>query len=244
MKAAVLSLALLASVGPAHVGTLAHAATPPSQTGPYALGLLFRGSAWTPARTPATDSIQAGHMANIGVMWEAKRLVAAGPCSGDPSLRGIFVWRVDSLAEIPAMLAGDPAIASGRLRADLHRWHAEPGIGDEYRAAHERGVARDSMVSFSLVLLRRGPAYSSKGTPEAKRVLSEHAKHTAKLRAEGLLVLGGETEGTSDVDGLLVFNADTAQARRLVDADPAVKSGRLVAQVWKWWTALGTVPGH
>lgn len=237
MKAVALTIALLASAG------LAHAATPPSQTGPYALGLLFRGPAWTPERTPATDSIQAGHMANIGAMWEAKRLVAAGPCSGDPSLRGIFVWRVDSLAELPALLAGDPAIASGRLRADVHRWHAEPGIGVEYRAAHERG-ARDSMVSFSLVLLRRGPAYSSKGTKEEKHVLSEHSKHAAKLRADGLLVLGGETEGTGDLDGLLVFNADTAQARRLVDADPAVKSGRLVAQVWRWWTALGTVPGH
>jgi uncharacterized protein YciI len=242
MKAVALTLALIASVA------LAHAAgpvpgTPPTVTERYALGLLFRGPAWTPTRTPATDSIQAGHMANIGVMWEARRLVAAGPCSGDPSLRGIFVWQVDSLAEIPAMLAGDPAIASGRLRADVHRWHAEPGIGVEYRAKHERGE-RDSMVSFSLVLLRRGPSYTSNGTPEEKRLVSEHAKHAAKLRADGLLVLGGTTAGTSDLDGMLVFNADTAQARRLVDADPAVKSGRFTAQVWKWWCALGTVPGH
>lgn len=237
MKAFALTLALVASVAGAH------AAPAPTPAAPYALGLLFRGPEWTPARTPATDSIQAGHMANIGVMWAARRLVAAGPCSGDPSLRGIFVWRVDSLAEIPALLAGDPAIRSGRLRADVHRWNAEPGIGDEYRAAHEHG-ARDSMVSFSLVLLRRGPAYTSNGTPEEKRALSDHEKHAAKLRSDGLLVLGGTTEGAGDVAGVLVFAADTAQARRLVDADPAVKGGRYVAQVWKWWTALGTVPGH
>jgi uncharacterized protein YciI len=237
MKAVALVLALIAFVA------IAQATPSPRPTGPYALGLLFRGPAWTPERTPATDSIQAGHMANIGVMWDSRRLVAAGPCSGDPSLRGLFVWRVDSLAELPAMLAGDPAISSGRLRADVQRWSAEPGIGDEYRAAHERG-ARDSMVSFSLVLLRRGPSYPSTGTPEEKRALSDHAKHAAKLRTEGLLVLGGTTDGTGGVDEVLVFHADTAQARRLVDADPAVKSGRFVPQVWRWWTALGTVPGH
>ena len=242
MKVFALTLALIASVAGAHAAGPVPGA-PPSPAGPYALGLLFRGPEWTPGRTPATDSIQAGHMANIGVMWEARRLVAAGPCSGDPSLRGIFGWRVDSLAEIPALLAGDPAIRSGRLRADVYRWNAEPGIGDEYRAAHERG-ARDSMVSFSLVLLRRGPSYTSNGTPEEQRALSDHEKHAAKLRGEGLLVLGGATQGTGDVTGVLVFAADTSQARRLVDADPAVKSGRYVAQVWKWWTALGTVPGH
>ena len=242
MKAAAFTFALIAFVAVAHAAEPVPG-TPPPQTGPYALGLLFRGPAWTPARTPATDSIQAGHMANIGVMWEARRLVAAGPCSGDPSLRGIFVWRADSLAEIPALLAGDPAIRSGRLRADVHLWSAEPGIGDAYRAAHERG-ARDSMVSFSLVLLRRGPSYTPNATPEEKRALADHAKHAAKLRSDGLLVLGGSTEGSGDVEGVLVFDADTTQARRLVDADPAVKSGRYVAQVWRWWTALGTVPGH
>jgi hypothetical protein len=30
----------------------------------YQFGLLSRGPSWTPERTPRTDSIQAGHMAN------------------------------------------------------------------------------------------------------------------------------------------------------------------------------------
>jgi hypothetical protein len=64
------------------------------------------------------------------------------------------------------------------------------------------------------------------------------------MRREGLLVLGGSTEGLADVRGMLVFAADTAYARRLVEADPAVKSGRFVPQIWKWWTGHGTVPGH
>jgi uncharacterized protein YciI len=244
MKAIALALALLATAPAALRAAVLSAPAAPA-TERYALGLLYQGPAWSAERTAASDSIQAGHMANIRAMADSGRLVAAGPCAGDPSLRGIFVWRVDSLAALPGLLADDPAIRSGRLRAEVYRWHAEPGIGEDYRAAHAREPgAPDSMVSFSLVLLRRGPSYTSNWTPAVKRVLSAHAKRAGKLRHDGLLVLGGSIEGLGDARGLLVFAADTARARRLVAADPAVKSHRFVAQVWQWWTARGTVPGH
>ena len=47
----------------------------------YRLGLLVRGPGWTPGRTARTDSIQAGHMANIGRMWRHGALLAAGPAA-------------------------------------------------------------------------------------------------------------------------------------------------------------------
>jgi uncharacterized protein YciI len=246
MKPVALALASLSLLA-LHPGVVraGKTTTPAPATERYALGLLYRGSQWTPERTPRTDSIQAGHMANIRAMWSAGKLVAAGPCAGDPQLRGIFVWKVDSLAELPELLQGDPAIQSGRLRAELHHWYAEPGIGAEYRARKQADpAARDSMVTFSLVLLQRGPAYTSNWTKQVQRVLRDHAKHAEKLRAEGLLVLGGSIEGLGDPRGMLVFAADTARTRELLAADPAVKSGRFVPFIWQWWTALGNVPGH
>jgi uncharacterized protein len=246
MKPVALTLALLALLASQPVAVRAGKAPAPAPaTERYALGLLYRGAAWTPERTPRTDSIQAGHMANIRAMWEAGKLVAAGPCAGDPELRGIFVWKVDSLAELPELLQGDPAIRSGRLRAEVHNWYAEPGVGEDYRARKQADpAARDSMVSFSLVLLQRGPAYTSNWTNQVKRVLNDHAKHAEQLRRDGLLVLGGSIEGLGDPRGLLVFAADTARTRQLLAADPAVKSGRFVPRIWQWWTALGNVPGH
>lgn len=223
----------------------AAAAGAPPATERYALGLLWRGPAWTPERTPRTDSLQAGHMANIRAMWQAGRLVAAGPCGGDPVLRGIFVWRVDSLADVPPMLEGDPAVRAGRLRCETHRWIADAGVGDDYKArksANPQG--RDSMVTFSLVLLQRGPAYTSNWNAKVKRVLAGHVKHTDRLRREGRLVLGGAVEGIGETRGLLVFAADTAATRKLLAADPAVKSGRFVPRIWQWWTAYGNVPGR
>lgn len=211
----------------------------------YALGLIWKGPAWTPGRTAHGDSVQAEHLRNNQRMFEAGRLLAAGPCGGNPELRGIWVWRVDSLAEIPALLAGDPAIQEGRLRCEVHRWYADPGIGADYRAAKQRNPAkRDSMVTFSLVLLRRGPSYTSNFTPKVKKVLAGHGRHTAKLRREGRLVLGGSIEGLGDTRGLLVFKADSARTAKLLAADPAIKAGRFVPEIWRWWTAHGVVPGH
>lgn len=243
MKTVALALALLLLLPVASRAGRKPAPAPATER--YALGLLYRGATWTPERTPRTDSIQAGHMANIRAMWESGRLLAAGPCSGDPSLRGIFVWQVDTLADVPEMLKGDPAITSGRLRADVRTWYADSGVGAGYRARKQADPAGgDSMVTFSLVLLQRGPAYTSNWTPKVQRVLRDHAKNAEKLRADGLLVLGGSIEGLGDPRGLLVFAADTARTRALLAADPAVKSGRFVPQIWQWWTALGNVPGH
>lgn len=238
-----LALVLAATLtAPGFAATGAAPAPPPER---YALGLIWKGPAWTPERTAHGDSVQAAHLGNNQRMYEAGRLVAAGPCSGNPQLRGIWIWRVDSLAEIPELLAGDPAIQERRLRVEVSRWYADPGIGDDYRAAHQRDpTARDSMVSYSLVLLRRGPAYTSNWTPKVKKVLEAHGRNVAKLRGQGALVLGGSIEGLGDTRGLMVFAADSAGTAKLLAADPAVKSGRFVPEIWKWWTARGVVPGH
>ncbi len=207
----------------------------------YALGLIWKGPSWAPGGSAHGDSVQAAHLANNRRMFATGRLCAAGPCSGDPSLRGLWVWRVDSLAEIPPLLALDPAIQEGRLRVEPVRWRADAGIGDTYRAAYERDPgAPDSMVTFAIALLRRGPA----GGPGAAKTMAAHERHLAKLREQGALVLGGPIEGPGEARGLYVFATDSTRAARLVAADPAVRSGRFVPQIWRWWTARGVVPGH
>lgn len=207
----------------------------------YALGLIWKGPNAVPGRSAHGDSVQAAHLANNLRMFEAGRLCAAGPCAGDPSLRGLWIWRVDTLAEIPALLAGDPAIQEGRLRVETVRWTADAGIGDTYRAAHQRDpAARDSMGTFAIALLRRGPAGAADDPASARA----HEGHLERLRRQGVLVLGGPIEGAGEARGLYVFATDSSRAAQLVAADPAVKAGRFVPQVWSWWTAHGIVPGH
>ena len=95
---------------------------------PMYFAFLTRGEKWTPEKTPATEEIQKGHMANINRLAEMKKLIAAGPFGDNGRLRGIFVFRVSSLEEAKALTATDPAVQAGRLAMELHTWMVPEGI--------------------------------------------------------------------------------------------------------------------
>ena len=223
----------------------AHAGTPePQASVRYQLGLLSRGPAWTPETNAHTDSIQAGHMANIVRMAAQGALVAAGPFERAGDLRGLFVFAPDA-DSLEGLLAADPAIASGRLECRLFTWVAPPGLGEEYRQRRrEDPSANDSMVTFGWVMLHRGPKYDSRPTPAVEKLIKEHFEYTEKLRASGALVYAGAIEGTGDLRGVLVMHGDSAAIARAVKADPAVRAGRFAPSILRWWTAWGTIPGH
>jgi uncharacterized protein YciI len=100
----------------------------PMRIVPVYFAFLVRGEKWTPEKTPATEEIQKGHMANINRLAEMKKLIAAGPFGDDGRLRGIFVFRVSSLEEAKALTATDPAVQAGRLAMELHTWMVPEGI--------------------------------------------------------------------------------------------------------------------
>jgi uncharacterized protein YciI len=102
-------------------------ATPIKMTTAY-LGFLSRGPKWTPEKTPATEELQKAHMANINRLAEMKKLVVAGPFGGNGKLRGIFVFRVDSLEEAKKLAETDPSVQAGRLAIDMHPWLVPEGV--------------------------------------------------------------------------------------------------------------------
>jgi uncharacterized protein YciI len=92
------------------------------------LAFLVRGEKWTPERTPQTEEIQKGHMANISRLAEMKKLVVAGPFGDNGRLRGIFVFKVGSLAEAKELANTDPAVQAGRLALLIHPWSVPEGM--------------------------------------------------------------------------------------------------------------------
>jgi uncharacterized protein YciI len=98
----------------------------------YTFVLLRRGPSWTAEKTPETQKIFEGHMANIQAMGKAGKLVLAGPfdapADDKAAYAGLFVLDVASEAEAHALLAGDPAVASGRFTVELRTWFGPAGI--------------------------------------------------------------------------------------------------------------------
>ncbi len=93
----------------------------------YVFGLLLRGPKWTKEVTEETKKLQDGHMANINRLAQAGKLVLAGPFVDDGDLRGVFIFKVPTLAEAQALTDTDPAVAAGRLKIELHRWMVPEG---------------------------------------------------------------------------------------------------------------------
>ncbi len=123
------ALILLAALGLATVA----AALPPPEAGEYEMttyqvAFLRRGPAWTPGSTPELEKLQAAHLAHIGKMAESGKLIVAGPFSDGGELRGMFIFRVDTLEEARTLAEQDPAVKAGRLVLEWHPWFAAKNI--------------------------------------------------------------------------------------------------------------------
>jgi uncharacterized protein YciI len=104
---------------------------PPAASGapePYVFGLLLRGTNAAQIPREEATKIQEGHMANIRRLAEAKKLVVAGPFIEGGERRGIFLFKVASLAEAQSLADTDPAVIAGRLRIEVHPMDVPAGL--------------------------------------------------------------------------------------------------------------------
>jgi uncharacterized protein len=108
---------------------------------------------------------------------------------------------------------------------------------------------RVDLEAFELVLLRtpeNPPAYDD---AELERIQAEHLAHHARLRESGQIVTNGPVRDQPDVSlrGLTFYRTGSLeQSRRLAEADPAVRAGRLAIEIMTWYCPPGTMskPGR
>lgn len=72
--------------------------------------------------TAIINKLQAGHLANIGKLAKAGKILVAGPFGDDGNWRGIFIFDCETKEEVEQLLNTDPAIAAGRLAYEIHPW--------------------------------------------------------------------------------------------------------------------------
>lgn len=123
-QAAVILIAALALAGPAR----ALPAPDEYEMATYQVAFLRKGPSWTPADTPELKKLQEAHLAHIGKMADTGKLIVAGPFTDGGDLRGMFIFRADTLEEAKALAEQDPAVKAGRLVLEWHSWFAARNI--------------------------------------------------------------------------------------------------------------------
>lgn len=104
----------------------------------YYVGFLYSGSKTAPEESAETEALQKAHLANIQRLFEEGKLLLAGPFTDGGDLRGIYVFRVGSMAEAMALAETDAAVKAGRLRLEFHPWFAAKNITVTARAVPAR----------------------------------------------------------------------------------------------------------
>jgi uncharacterized protein YciI len=168
-------------------------------------------------------------------------LAAAGPMEDDPTtISGIFLFKTASLEEARRIAALDPTVVEGRNTIDVHTWLAPAGIGDAYfQWKKDDPKAEDVMEAHAFCILLRNPrSAAAAAQPDA-----ENEAFVESLHGSGLLAAAGSTEGDPGIAGILIFKSDSIDdARKALGGDPAVASGRMVAEFHRWWSADRVLP--
>jgi uncharacterized protein len=102
------------------------------------------------------------------------------------------------------------------------------------------------LESYAFVLLRRPFAAPAYPEDELERIQAEHLAYLATLARAGKLVAAGPFSDQPDesLRGLCFFATSAEEARELAAQDPAVRAGRLEAEVMTWWAEKGSVSFH
>ncbi len=102
-------------------------------------------------------------------------------------------------------------------------------------------IDEGEMKTYIMVFLKEGP--NRKQTEkEAAEIQKNHLDHLTSMYQEGLLIMAGPFQDEQKIKGILVLNlAEIEQAKALINEDPAVKAGRLIAEYHLWYTKSGTV---
>jgi len=94
----------------------------------YVVGFFHRGPNWTAEQTDETRRMQEAHLANFQKLAEAGKLIVGGPFGDNGDLRGMLIFKPESVDEALKLMDADPTLKAGRLTLDLHPWFAAAGL--------------------------------------------------------------------------------------------------------------------
>lgn len=103
--------------------------------------------------------------------------------------------------------------------------------------AKKLGADPYGMKNYVFVILKTGPADANFKGKERDDIFAGHMANIGRLADEGKLAVAGPFgKNEKGYRGLYIFNVATIdEAKKLVETDPAVKAGILIADMTPWY---------
>jgi uncharacterized protein YciI len=209
---------------------------PNAKPAQYFFVLLNRPAAAPQLSKEAGEKLQEEHMANIRKLGAEHKLVIAGPFMDDTTLRGIFVFQADSMAQAQEWANSDPAVKAGRLSAEVHGpWLIDPNT------IHNPDEP-PGFEQYAVVLMKRGANWNP-NAPGFMDVMKQHSSFVKQMTDQGNLALAGTFpfSDQGELQEVAIFRVGTEQAAKLTRDNPAVKAGLLKTEIHPWGTGKGVL---
>jgi uncharacterized protein YciI len=93
------------------------------------------------------------------------------------------------------------------------------------------------LVQFHMAILKKGPKWTATATRETEAMHKAHMERAQSLLESGKAVAAGPLTDDGEIRGIYIFRAASAdEAKAWAEADPAVASGHLIAEMHPWWS--------
>jgi uncharacterized protein YciI len=179
------------------------------------------------------ETIQAGHLANIGRLADAGKLIIAGPFgtpNHDKNQRGIFVFDVRTVEEARALTETDPGVQSGVFAVEAHPLRASPVIRRtmQFENQFKAQAAREGKKTGLGDNIRGYVMVIAKDAHRADEALLD-------LDEQGKIVWSGHFGGDMSGQGVYVIDAPTVEeAEKML----GYVRGRM-GECWidSWWSS-------
>jgi len=209
--------------------------TPQSKLMQFQMALMKRGPNWSPDPSRERAAMRQRHVAHLRSMFDANKLMIAGPIRDDNDLVEVHIFRTKSAEEATAMVNQDPAVIAGFLVPELHPWWSEDVM--------KKTAVSNKFTTAYLAILVRGDKWTAEKTPATEEIQKGHMANIQRLAETKKLVVAGPFGDNGNLRGIFVFKVTSIdEARELVATDPAVQAGRMAARIHPWIVPEGILP--
>ena len=114
-------------------------------------------------------------------------------------------------------------------------WFTSAAIAQEQKPEEKKY----EMKQYWMVFLKTGPT-RDQDSVTAMNIQKGHLANIGRLAELGKILVAGPFGDDTDLRGIFIMDCkDEAEVKDLCSSDPAIKAGRLIAEIHPWWTAKG-----